>query len=173
MQRGFTLIEMLIVIVIIAVMITAATLSMNLFSADRQIRLVAEQLRDGIMTARQHAILMPDVLGLKITRDGYQYYHYVRDKKGVHWQVLKKGGLSHPDIFKQHRVLAKLTRWNDDRSLMELEHRDASSKMIVISSSGDVMPFTIVLMDGKHSVVYQLRMDDAGMMTLNTEAKAS
>lgn len=163
---GFTLIEMLVVIVIIGVVVTLAVLSMNLLTGDRRVRMVGEQLRDGLITARQRAVLMPDILGLKITSTGYQYYHYVRNPSGFKWKILKEDVLSHADIFKQHRVFASITHLDHNDLSIDPHSIHATSKMIVLSESGDVMPFTLLLQDVEHSVAYQLQMNSAGIITL-------
>ena len=73
-SRGFTLIEVMVVIVIIGVVLAVAVMSMNIIGDNRKVRAVAVQLKTVIQTAEQQAILLPAVLGLQVNAKGYKFY---------------------------------------------------------------------------------------------------
>ncbi|CAG8999267.1 MAG: hypothetical protein CENE_01236 [Candidatus Celerinatantimonas neptuna] len=85
-NRGFTLLEVLLVIMLIGLGSSAVILSMGPGSREREleqkVRLVSDQLR----YARDESVLSQIPLGLKLTDDGYQFYRY---KGNSHWKVIK------------------------------------------------------------------------------------
>ena len=155
--RGFTLIELLVVLVIMGIFVTVGALSLNMLTGHRQVVLVGEQLQRVVLTASQQAILTPEILGLKINAQGYQFYRYTQGKKGFHWQSVMSDKLSHQNVFVTHGLEVRV-----------LNH---PKKMIVFSDSGDVTPFTVLLTDKKHAVCYQLSMSDLDELTFKKVVK--
>ena len=75
-QGGFTLLELLVVVVLIALLTTFALLSMpSTSTADFQ-REEAERLFARLELAREEAMLQARSVGLEAGRDGYRFLHY-------------------------------------------------------------------------------------------------
>lgn len=151
-RQGFTLIEVMIVIVIVGVVLAVAVMSMNVVGDKRQVKAAAAQLKTVIQTAEQEATLLPAVLRLDFSPTGYKFYAY-RDRK---WQSLRDDNLSRSHAFGSE-VLVKVKRNKQNKK---------KHSMIIFSDSGDVEPFTILLTDKKHNVLYQVGQDQQGKLTL-------
>lgn len=72
--RGFTLLELLIVLVIIGVVIAAVALSIHNFGSSQESRSAANIFRARTMYAEQNAIIQSTTIGLAISQAGYQFY---------------------------------------------------------------------------------------------------
>ncbi|WP_158583550.1 type II secretion system minor pseudopilin GspH [Salinisphaera sp. Q1T1-3] len=70
---GFTLIEILVVLVIVGVALSFATLSINPTGADDRLNDESQRLSALVQTAADEAILSGHTIGLEIGRDGYRF----------------------------------------------------------------------------------------------------
>lgn len=70
---GFTLIEILVVVVIIGIITVGALLSMSFTSSDRQLRTEAERLADLMNYAQEQGELQTREMGLYCTDHGYKF----------------------------------------------------------------------------------------------------
>ncbi len=71
--RGFTLVEMLVVVVIVAVMIAGAVLALGVVGRDRVLENEARRLAALLVLAREHAELQTREYGLRLTPRGYVF----------------------------------------------------------------------------------------------------
>lgn len=147
-SKGFTLIEILVVIVIMGILLATAATSMNFMNSERKVKTEAVELKTMLGTAEQEAILLPAVLELKIDANGYQFFRLTAGK----WKPLSHDNLSHSNAF-ANVIVPKVT--TSDKT-----------KQIVFSSSGEVQPFQIDLSDEKHSVLYRLQLNQDGQIEL-------
>jgi type II secretion system protein H len=76
---GFTLIEILIVLLIVSIIATVATLTMRKDDA-LQAKLVAQELVKLFPVVQQQAILQPATYGFYYTTDGYEFLQYRTNK---------------------------------------------------------------------------------------------
>jgi general secretion pathway protein H len=128
---GFTLIEVLIVIVIISIIAGVATLSIH-FNQNKQVETLAHELTNLITLAEEEAMLRPAVLGLALTPQYYQFYEY--QEKNHSWQPLKN------HVFRARNIpnKIKITLTINDADIPS----DGKPKLI-ISNSGDIPAFII------------------------------
>ncbi len=162
-QGGFTLIETIVVVVIIAIITALAVMTFGHFNSGRKVHARAKELQQVVMMARQQAILMPMVLGMKITEQGYVFYVYRLDIKThkAKWVRFNNDILSHPTAFAGDMK----AQWLDQKI-----NSAYKKKYIVFSASGDVTPFKIRISNLRNTVAYQLKMNAAGSLSLKTEA---
>ena len=71
--RGFSLIELLVVVVIIGILVTMLTLSIGVTGSDRDLEREADRLRALIGMASEDALLQGRELGLTFLEDGYEF----------------------------------------------------------------------------------------------------
>ncbi len=71
--RGFSLIELLVVVVIIGILVTMLTLSIGVTGSDRDLEREADRLRALISMASEDALLQGRELGLTFLEDGYEF----------------------------------------------------------------------------------------------------
>ncbi|MGH8258087.1 MAG: type II secretion system minor pseudopilin GspH [Steroidobacteraceae bacterium] len=71
--RGFTLVEILVVVVIIAIVATGAVLSLSVLGQDRELDTERDRLVDLLNYAQDEAALQTRELGLYCTLDGYRF----------------------------------------------------------------------------------------------------
>jgi general secretion pathway protein H len=145
-SSGFTLIEVLVVLIIISIITAVAVLALGSFDRGRREKMIVEQFTQVIAAAQQQAILTPMVLGLTITHNGYQFYQYgTIDKKTPQWQPLRNDVLSRSYAF--HRVFTV-----DVKSIAAYSSVSKKSlPAIVFLPSGYVTPFVLNLKGDKKS----------------------
>lgn len=75
-QRGFTLVEILVVVVIIGIMLTVVTLSAGLAHGDRELETERDRLIALMDHLRDQAALQNREYGLRCVTGGYQFLAY-------------------------------------------------------------------------------------------------
>ena len=130
---GFTLIEILIVLVILAIVSTIGVLSLSYFDHKQKAKNTGEQLQRLIHFAEQVAVLQQNKLSLEVDDAHYQFFSYNQNQ----WQAIHSGPLSH--AYSVPRNLQISTSRQDHRS----------DKRIIFYPSWQVTPFSIVFsLDG-------------------------
>ncbi len=124
-HAGFTLIEILVVLVIISIVMTFAMLSFGDFGARRAVIAEGQQLVHEINLAKQEAILESTTLAIRIHNRGYQV---MRFKEPNQWQPIKSS------VF-QHTFSRK----------MRIQLNAQKQKQLLINSAGFITPFELNL----------------------------
>ena len=141
-QRGFTLVEILVVVVIIGIMIAAVTLSSALAFGDRHL----ETERDRIIALADHlrdqAALQNREYGLRCFEGGYQFLVY--DARERLWTD------AGDDLLRPRELPEglELKLWIEDQpvALPEAEvEADELSPQVLLYSSGDMNLFELEL----------------------------
>ncbi len=71
--RGFSLLELLVVVVIIGILATMMTLSLGVTGGDRELERDVERLRALVLLASEDALLQGRELGITFVEDGYEF----------------------------------------------------------------------------------------------------
>jgi general secretion pathway protein H len=144
-SRGFSLIELLVVVVIIGIFAGAAVLSMGIVGSDRVIEREVLRLRSLVDLLREEALMQSRDYGVWLTATGYRFYVY--DYQQLQWVAPPADRLlADHSIAEPLRIDAVL----EDRDLVlqesfdELEGEDPQPQ-IMIMSSGEVTPFTVAV----------------------------
>jgi general secretion pathway protein H len=74
--RGFTLIEILVVVIIIATISSMALLSMNLIGDDRELDTERKRLATLLGVAQDEAVMQGREFGLEVLRAGYRFVEF-------------------------------------------------------------------------------------------------
>lgn len=137
-QRGFTLLELMLVLVIIAVSSSIVMLSYGQAdSSEKTASRTADQLNSMIEFSVDHAALEGKPLGMLLSPVGWQIMQPVADKNGDwHWIPL-------PD---DHR-LTMAGRWDSavEINVQPFELKDNGTPQIIILPDGQITPFTLNL----------------------------
>ncbi|MCZ0951194.1 MAG: prepilin-type N-terminal cleavage/methylation domain-containing protein, partial [Rhodospirillaceae bacterium] len=80
---GFSLIELLVVMVIIGLFAATAVLSLNVVGPDRELEREALRLRSLLDTLMDEAVLETRDYGVQFTRHGYRFFVY--DYRTLTW----------------------------------------------------------------------------------------
>jgi general secretion pathway protein H len=144
---GFTLLEILVVIVIIGVIITMATLSIGVLGADRQSEDEARRFWAVIRQAREEAELQAIDLAVFVGATDYEFLRF--DTRRNQWQPMVD------DKLYAQRTLPEGLRfrlWLENREIVlkpglpDRSKKDESDKwppQLTVLSSGDVVPFEL------------------------------
>ncbi len=125
-EKGFTLIEILIVLLILSICLCCTLFAFGDLGSNRQVLITAEQFCAHLKLARQKAILENTNLAIKVTGQGYQIYHLVRGR----WQL--KPGIS---LFRWHRFPASVVVSSPSSQKQE--------STLYFRANGDITPFVL------------------------------
>jgi len=153
-SHAFTLIEILVVLIIVAIITSVAVLAFGNFGRGRREKIIVNQFVRTIIVAEQQAILTPAVLGLGITNRGYHFFQYEissTTKKG-HWQPLRDDVLSNAEAF-QNVFDANI------KSISSAESKNINDKKleILFLPTGFVTPFVLELKAKDHTFVVMMK----------------
>lgn len=159
-HRGFTLIEIMVVMVIIVVGTSIALLSVNILGDERDIELEARRLATLIETVADEAELQGRDFGLEFIRQGYRFVEY--DPFLNTWAEIVGDDLLRPRSLPENLEFSVVVE--DKRIELDEVAADTSSGIpddedeepqpgllnkyaphAMIMSSGDVSPFDVVI----------------------------
>ena len=166
--RGFSLIEILVVIVIIAIVSGIALLSLGLLGEDRELETEARRLASLVEVAQDEATMQGREFGLEFMTTSYRFVEY--DPLINQW-----GELLFDDMFRQRdlpedvefELFLEGQRVLLDMDPTEIEEPDEDALVkdatqtyaphVLIFSSGDVTPFELLITRrlGNHTVVME------------------
>jgi general secretion pathway protein H len=138
--NGFTIIEILVVLLIIGITMGVALLAFGDFGKQRRILMAAEQLINDVNLVQQQAILETSTLGIRFNQNTYQV---VRFQTPHHWQVMPGKSIFHQQHFPKDAVI-------------RFKHLPAqkNAPQIMVYSSGDMSPFTLTIsLEHQHSLI--------------------
>jgi general secretion pathway protein H len=144
---GFTLLEILVVIVIIGVMVSMATLSIGLLGGDRQSEEEARRVWAVIGQAREEAELQAIDLAVFVGATDYEFLRF--DTRRNQWQPVVDDKLYEPRTLPEG---LRFRLWLEGREIVlkpglpDRSKKDESDKwppQLTVLSSGDVVPFEL------------------------------
>ena len=168
---GFTLIEVLVVVLIIAIISATVVLGLGNFSDDRELRNDARRMTALIEMTLDEATLQGRDFGLELMQNGYRFVEY--DPLTEQWFEVIGDDLMRP------RSLAEETEFNlfleDKRVLLKVDAADTEKSddddgnigddylpHILVLSSGDITPFVLEIFRNSDRTSIQLSASPAG-----------
>lgn len=137
--KGFTLIEILVVILIVGITLSFALLAFGDFGEKRRIIVAAEQFNAYVQLVQQQAILETSTLGIELNKNGYQIRQLSTSGK---WIPMSSRGIFHDQHFPKGLIF-------------HLRHHTTKRGMpeIIINSSGDMTDFILDFGSSKQAVI--------------------
>lgn len=180
--RGFTLLEMLVTMVIIAIALTLALPQIRLLQQDAPVETQTRELAALIELARDEAALQGRNFGIRLHQTGYAFYDL--DPETGAWLTLEGDDVLAPVEFERRlslqlemegAVIPLPPTAEDARREQEEDAVDAFGNPlpnvgltphIFILASGEVSPFTLTMRDIPTDQAVELDADYLGQMTL-------
>ncbi len=81
--RGFTLIELMVVITVIAILAGVVLFNVNFNSDKRNVQTTARQLQQLAQVASDEALQLDRLLGIELFTDGYRFLEWVEPEQGI------------------------------------------------------------------------------------------
>jgi len=153
-ERGFTLVELLVVLVILGGLVGLAVLSTGVASTSRELRGEAERLAGLVSVLVEEAVLDNREYGLRFAAGGYQVVRY--DEGLARWVARERGDHQLPEWARVSVELEgqplRLPAPGNQQSLEEEADEDDEEKTVdalqpqlLILSSGELSPFRVRL----------------------------
>lgn len=135
---GFTLLEILVVIVIVGILTGTVIFSFTGADAEQRLRGAAHQLAGRVELARQHALQRNREWGIYVERTAYRFAEFNPETR--EWVV--RSGRPFADTSMPQAIELRLRT----EGVGELPFADGEDlPQIVVFSSGEITPFTIYL----------------------------
>lgn len=174
-QRGFTLIEVSVVVLIIAILATFLTLSIGSRPLDDRMHNEAERLQRLLQLAAEESQLKGQQLGLELGSDGYRFLRLDSHRRWVIDDTdgpLRPRKLPAPFVLSLkidgHAIGAKDLLPDNDHDNSAADKKIPRPQILILSS-GETTAFTLQLGAPHHALGYRLRGDDLGRLKLTQE----
>ncbi len=178
-SRGFTLIEVLVVVVIVGILYSIIVLSLNVIGDDRELQREARRMTSLIQLASEEAELQGRDFGIEFIHQGYRFVEY--DPIFERWgeilgdEVLRPRQLPQDlelDLFIEDRRIqlaeqAAEPETDDDDDGSPLLDKYAPHGLIL--SSGDLSPLAVDIIRRTDDTIVQMRIDPDGSIKLGDE----
>lgn len=165
-QRGFTLMELMLVILIIGLMLSSVSLSLP-DSANKQLQQQAARLQAQIHLASQQSVFQNRDIGLLISADSYHFYSF----EGERWVLLEP-----QSRFAPRRLPAEsqfeLQLAGQPINLPEAKPINPQEPQILFLSDGQMSDFQLALTSTEQSKRFTLRGELSGQTALSQSGPA-
>jgi general secretion pathway protein H len=172
--RGFTLVEILVVIVIMAIVISLAVLSISVTGRDTQIDQESQRIEGLIDMLHERALIEGHDFGLRLEPSAYEFVAY--DTRRGQWMALDQ-----EREFRRRNLPPGLV------FLLELDSREVVLKpsdpnlasdvppppQLAIAASGDSTPFRITLVRDETKARALISGDSLGRLTRRSSDQAN
>jgi len=173
-RRGFTLLEVLVVLIIIGVVLGLAMLSLNFSSHEQLLEREASRLKALIEAARQEAVLNDLEIGVYFEPGGYSFYRLHEDA----WVEMKGHALLYPryapDGYGVGLVIDDLPALPGDGTATDGSGSGGRTHapQVFLLSSGELTPFEAVFSRLDDTTVYhRLKVAANGVMEMHASGQ--
>jgi general secretion pathway protein H len=167
-QAGFSLLELLVVIVIFAVMAGAAVLSVGAVREETAAEVESRRLTSLIRLASEEALVQGRDLGLEFFNDGYRFLAWDPDSRL--WTLPAGDELLRPRPLPEALRIALVVEGQEvvleDRESRRGQRQDQVAPQVAIMSSGDLTPFELFVAEEFDSDAWEIRASPQGEVEL-------
>jgi general secretion pathway protein H len=157
-MRGFTLIEILVVLFIVSIMTGIAVVNLPRFTQTADFDTEADRLKVVLEMLRDEALVQANEYGFKPETNGYQFFIY--DDLQQNWVILEERPFIEREL--QGKVRLSLTVEGDELNLGE----EGEAPPVLILSSGEITPFELEIQSEiDHEIVRILECDGYGAIS--------
>jgi general secretion pathway protein H len=159
-SAGFSLLELLIVIVIIGLLVQAVALSWRALGNDRELEEETGRLRSMIDLLHEEALMQSRDYGVMFTETGYRFY--VFDYQELAWVLPQADRLLEQHMLRPQLGMNLVLDGRDVPLDYDFESQDVENPepQVMLLSSGEVTPFTIEMerdgLDGRFELTAEL-----------------
>ena len=141
-QTGFTLLELLVVIVILGIVAATAVFSIVTLGRDDRLQEEALRLTTLLRLASEEALLSGRDIGLYLEEDNYRFLLYSRET--FQWLLLEGDDIFRPWNLPDEVYFSVAV---EDREIVlePLDDIETIEPQVAVFSSGDITPFEIYL----------------------------
>ena len=173
---GFTLIEILVVIVIVGVIVSAATLSMGVLGRDSEAEDQTRRLWAVLVQAREECELQGIDTGMFISGEGYEFLRF--DQRQKRWVPIEDD-----QLFASRKLPEGLRfrMWLESRDVVlkpaAVDRSDVTEDkkwppQVLVLSSGDIQPFELHIERDSEPAVWRLNALPDGDLRLERRRAA-
>lgn len=154
-KSGFTLIEILIVIVIIGIIASVAIISYGDFGARRRVISSADNFINFFGLVQKEAMLEGRAMAIQVHKDKYRALEF----KQNHWLPLQDS------IFKSQKVAHGTLMY------LFINKRKSKRDIIIINPAGDITPFQLKFGKDRKNIVVTIIGQQGGNLRRDDNAK--
>jgi general secretion pathway protein H len=142
-SAGFSLLELLVVVVIIGLLVQAVTLSMGALGNDRELQEETGRLRSMIDLLHEEALMQSRDYGVMFSQTGYRFY--VFDYQELEWVLPQTDRLLQQHSLRPQLAMSLVLDGRDVplEPNFESQEIENAEPQIMLLASGEVTPFTI------------------------------
>ncbi len=153
---GFTLIEVMVVVVLIGILMNFAVLSMRSHSPADQLNEESRRLKSLIQIASEEALLRSSFIGVDITETGYAFLRLEEEL----WQPID-------DTLFRSRELPEEVRIKITTAQPSGDDEEKRTPEIILLNSGEITPFDLKISSIHIDDYFRLSGDETGELTLD------
>lgn len=182
-QTGFTLIEMMVVLVVIGIMISVMVLSIRTGDISEHMEIEMNRLHALVSLAQEEAILQGQVLALAVGEASYRFD--IKDIEKETWSAMTDGRVfrERAAVTGTHFVLVIDDIENEKKKEFKLElsgeegqkeeQEDDDFQRVQIEPSGEMFPFELILRNEDETIEFKLVMGEDGELNIILPEEAS
>lgn len=150
-HKGFTLIEILVVVVIVSILTVLGVQMVNSGSVERNLQQHGRILQARIEYACDQATLQNIPYGIKLYKNSYSFVEYANGQ----WLDVSSENLLTQDLSDGSLMTLKI----DDSSVV-LKDDEIELPQIVCQATGELTPFEVLISDATETHHYQIKTID-------------